>query len=59
MNAPITHTHTNCLGINSPIECTSVTQKDMFPNDLCNHIGPHTHPGADVRKFCREAAGCA
>ena len=40
MNAPITHI--SCLGIIFPITHTSATQKDLFPNYLCNHFGPHS-----------------
>ena len=40
MNAPITHI--NCLGINFPITRTSVIQKELFLNYLCNHFGRHS-----------------
>ena len=40
VNAPMTRI--NCLGINFPIARTSVTQKKLFPNYLCNHFGPHS-----------------
>ena len=37
MNVPITHM--NCLRTKFPTTRTSATQKELFPNYLCNHFG--------------------
>ena len=47
VKAPITHI--NCLGLKCPIARSSVTQKKLFPNYLCSHVGPHSMLCAGAR----------
>ena len=42
VNAPITHM--NCLGINFQVRAHLLHNytRELFPNYLCNHFGPHS-----------------
>ena len=56
MNAPTTHI--NCLGVNFPITHIFYT-KELFPNYLCNHFGPHSNSTVEgLGPLIVEVPGC-